>query len=443
MDTMIDRCEYAVSKGEQQGADEVEAFWIQKVSTAVEAALGEISTAMTTRNEGMRIRVVTNNALGSAFTYRLDKDTIRKTVNRALAASRVSKRDEYWESFPGHQNYSTMNLWDPAMEEIHPEDLIAPVLEILQAASESITVRYAAHEIILHQRACVNSNGIEHEEKGTRENLALRAVGKLGDGVTPSFYDASFSRKYNPAPAPLVEDLIHEITLFKQPDTAVSGPSDVLFSPFALLRLFYYTLFRAVSGEYVARGKSLLAGKEETEVASSLFTLHDNGIVPQGIASAEMDDEGISCKDTPIVEKGILKGAIWDHYWATRMGETSTGNAHYSDQTGTMSIQQTNMVVYPGKCSTEELYGIERGYYVRDVQGAHGSNPESGNFSVVCTPAFRIRKGELSGGVTGMMISDNVFSLLQNIDAVGRESEVREVAILPPVRFANVNVVAK
>ncbi|KYK33308.1 MAG: hypothetical protein AYK18_04770 [Theionarchaea archaeon DG-70] len=443
MDTMMDRCEYAVSVGEQQGADEVEAFWTQKVSTAVKAALGEISTAMTTRNEGMRIRVVTNNALGSAFTYRLDKGSIQKTVSKALAASRVSKKDEYWESFPGHQNYSTIDVWDSTMEEVRPEDLTAPVIEILQAVPDPIIVHYAAHEIILHQQACVNSNGVEHEEKGTRENIALRAVGKLGDGVTPSFYKASFSRKYDPAPAPLVEDLIHKITLFKQPDAAVSGPSHVLFSPFALFKLFYYTLFKAVSGENVARGKSLLAGKEETKVASSIFTLHDNGIVPQGIASAEMDDEGVPCEDTPLVEKGILKGVIWDHYWATRMGETSTGNAHYSDQTGTMSIQQTNMVVHPGKYSTEELYSIDRGYYVLDVQGAHGSNPDSGNFSVMCAPALRIRKGELSGGVTGMMLSDNIFSLLQNIDAVGRESEVREVAILPPVRVTNINVVAK
>lgn len=440
---MIDSCHYAVSVGEKTGADEVEAVWTKKVSTAVKAEMGEISTTLLTESEGIRVRVVKNEALGSAFTYRMDKDSIQEAVDRALAAASATGKDEQWDSLPSQGKYPRVDVWDSKMEDVEPADLAAPVLEILQALPEDIAVRMAAHEAILQQRACVNSNGVEHHDRGTQENFALYSVGTLREGVTPSFYEASFSRVYNPDPTALVDQITHKIDLFKNRETATSGRFQVVLSPLVLLQLFYYTLFKALSGDNAIREKSLLAGRRGENVASSTFTLHDNGIIREGVSSMEMDDEGVPCQDTPLIEKGILQGFIWNDYWAKRTGVTSTGNAHYNDRMGEMSILQSNMVVTPGRVTTEQLFDIKDGYYVVGLQGAHGSNPESGDFSVVCIPAYRIRNGAIAGGVTGVMLSDNVFSLLQKIDAVGRSTEVREFAILPHIRFRDVNVAAK
>lgn len=440
---MIDLCSYAVTIGERNGADEIEAFWTKKVSTTIKAEMGEISKSLLTGSEGIRIRVVKNKVLGSAFTYRMDKDSVRKAVEKALAASSASLKDENWDSLPSRQKYPQVDAWDATIEEVSPEDLAAPVLDMVQTIPEDILVRLAAHEVILRQSACVNSSGVEHEDRGTQENLVLYAVGTLKEGVTPSFYEASFLREYNPDPHYLVEEITEKISLFKNRETASSGQFQVVFSPVALLKLFYYTVSKALSGDNVARGKSLLAGKKEEKVASSLLTLHDNGIIPEGIASREMDDEGSPCQDTPLIEKGILHGFIWNDYWAKCTEYASTGNAHYNDRMGEMSIRQSNMVVTPGKYKREQIFDIKDGYYISGLQGAHGSNPESGDFSIVCIPAFRIRKGTISGGVTGMMLSDNIFSLLHKIDAVGQEVEVREFAVLPCIRFTDVNVVAK
>ena len=72
----MDVCRYAVSAGETCGADEVEAVWTRNITTTVEAECGEISTASKMWNEGLRIRVVQNAALGSVVTYRMDRDAI-------------------------------------------------------------------------------------------------------------------------------------------------------------------------------------------------------------------------------------------------------------------------------------------------------------------------------------------------------------------------------
>ncbi|MBU7047273.1 MAG: hypothetical protein HXS54_12640 [Theionarchaea archaeon] len=218
---MIDLCDYAVKIGEKN-ADEVEAFWTKKVTSTVKAEMGEISTTLSTGYEGIRIRVVKNKALGSAFSYRLDKDSVNQAIDRALAASRAAGRDNNWDSLPFRGKYPHV-VYDPRMEYIGPEDLAIPVLEILRSLPENISVRTLTHETILQERACVNSNGIEHEDRNSQENLALYAVGTLKEGVTPSFQEGSFSRMYNPKPSLLVEEITRKIELFRIREYASPG----------------------------------------------------------------------------------------------------------------------------------------------------------------------------------------------------------------------------
>ncbi len=441
---MIDLCEYAVMVGEKAGADEIEALWVKNVSTIVEAELSELSKVTLTAEENMRIRVIKDRALASILTYRLDKGSVKTAVEKTVAAAGASKKDEHWDSLPFPGNYPQVHVWDSGMENLSSEDMIKPVMEMLEMMPEDVLVPGAGNQVILLKRACVNSNGITHEDRGTIGLSGLALVGILEDSVTPAFEEITFMRKYNPDPQKTAESLIKKINLFrKKKETASPGESQVIFSPEALEALFRYTLFKAVSGENVARGKSLLAGKEGEKVASSKLTLHDNGITPQGVYSREMDDEGVPHQDTVLIEEGVLQGFIWNDYWAKRTGCSSTGNAFYDDQIDEMALRQTTMVIAPGKYGEEELLNVKDGYYVLGLQGAHGSNPESGDFSVVCTPACRIRNGEITGGVTGMMVSGNVYSLLHKVDAVGCDMKANEISILPSIRFNNVNVAAQ
>lgn len=440
---MIDLCQYAVGVGERIGADEVEAVWVKHVTTGFEAASSEISKASMKKKEIMRIRVVKNKALGSAYTYFLDNPGVKTAVNQALRAAHASRKDEHWDSFPSRGGYSLLDVWDSAMETIRPEDMLEPVIEMLQSVPDDISVCLAENHIMLCERACANSCGIEHAERGALGKVGMMVVGILGDEVTPEFQQFSYMREYSPAPREIAQSLVDRVALFKKSEPAFSGRTHIILSPSALEGLFNYTLFMALSGENVARGKSLLAEKEGETVASSAFTLHDNGIIPEGPASREMDDEGVPCQDTPLIEEGVLQGFIWNDYWAKRVGVTSTGNAYYSDYFNEMTIHHTMMVAAQGDYKVEELFDVKDGYYFQGFQGIYSSNPESGDFSLVCAPAYRIRNGEISGGVVGVMLSDNVFSLIQKIDAVGCEVEVCENTLLPPVRFSDVNVVAK
>jgi PmbA protein len=80
---------------------------------------------------------------------------------------------------------------------------------------------------------------------------------------------------------------------------------------------------------------------------------------------------------------------------------------------------------------------------VRDVQGAHSSNPESGDFSIVGNPAVLIEDGEMKGAVHGLMVSGNVFGLLKQVVEVAKKPLVLQGLIGPEIVCEDMKVIAR
>ena len=77
------------------------------------------------------------------------------------------------------------------------------------------------------------------------------------------------------------------------------------------------------------------------------------------------------------------------------------------------------------------------------LQGAHSSNPVSGEFSVVATPAWRIRKGKIENATRGVMLAGNIFELLKNVSVVGNNERKMGQLVAPWVLVENVRVIGK
>lgn len=219
---------------------------------------------------------------------------------------------------------------------------------------------------------------------------------------------------------------------------------DVILTPYALEELFTYTLFLALSAENVHRGKSPYVGKIDQKVASEKLTIIDDGTLPQGLITRKMDDEGVPMQRKILIEKGILKGFLYDNYYAKIEGKESTGNAFRRGGASDLpSIQPTNFIVCEGDYSNQEIIQETKfGLFVDGFQGAHSSNPETGEFSVVATPAWIVKNGELTA-VRGVMLAGNVYELLKKIVAIGKEKKQVGRFISAYIKFENVRVITK
>ncbi len=104
----------------------------------------------------------------------------------------------------------------------------------------------------------------------------------------------------------------------------------------------------------------------------------------------------------------------------------------------------TNVVVEPGDAGLDELVEGEV-LVVYEVQGAHSSNPETGEYSVLANPAVLFRGGEPVGWAPGVMVAGNMYEdLARRLSLVSRFTEHPAPGFyLPWVRLEQVMVAPK
>jgi PmbA protein len=206
-------------------------------------------------------------------------------------------------------------------------------------------------------------------------------------------------------------------------------------------------VINAVKADFVQRERSAFKDKIGEQVASELVTVHDDGLLDGGLLTSKFDGEGVPCQKTAVIEKGVLKNYLYDNYSANRAGVKSTGNATRSGRAGYSStpvLEASNFAFKKGNQSAEELVAeVKEGLIVYGVQGAHSSNPESGEFSVVATPVWKIENGNVAYAVRDVMLAGVFFDVLKNVSGLGNNVRQLGQLVAPWIRVEDVRAVGR
>jgi PmbA protein len=449
-DTMLSLAEQAVKAALQKGAAEAEAFAYDGKATNVGIERGQITKTDRIIDRGIGIRVQVNKAIGFAYTNIIDcQTTVEAAVVKALAAARASKSDEDWKAFPEKKPYASApeKTFDKKILDLRSEDLVnlaSRMLDSATAMDKRVFPIEGGAGAGYVSNAIANSNGIEAFDAGTMVECSLATLAKEGNIVTPVCFEFSADRTLNVDPEWVGKEAAR-LTLSSLKTKWVETKNyKLIFTQFALQDLLYYTLINAIKADSVERDQSPFKGKLGTKVGSEVVTIHDDGLLAGGLRTGIFDAEGVPHQKTPIIEQGILKNFLYDSYTANKQGRQSTGNASRAGYLSTPSIEATNFHVLPGKKSSEELLSeVDDGLMVSYLQGAHSSNPVSGEFSVVATPAWKIRKGKIEHATRGVMLAGNIFDLLKNVSVVANNERKMGQLVSPWLLVENVRVIGK
>jgi TldD protein len=106
------------------------------------------------------------------------------------------------------------------------------------------------------------------------------------------------------------------------------------------------------------------------------------------------------------------------------MGEKTTGNARAIDYRHPPIVRMTNTLIEPGKVTFEEMIGdIKEGVYVKNWYGGMTSMEM---FTFSAGEAYMIRNGKVAELLRPVVLTGNVFTTLENIDAIGDDLEMNE-----------------
>jgi PmbA protein len=416
----------AVEAALAAGASEADAWCEDAVNRTVRVYEGAVESVLEAGSRGAGVRVFADGRNGYAYGSDLSEQGLRDLARAATGAAGVTDPDEY-AGIP--REAGAAEVGPLASEEIDRwtmERRVELALAVERAARERDPLVSNVEDTVYSDSAgrvaLANSAGFRDSfEQSQCYAYAYAFAGEGDDRMTGMGVGVARSPdKLDP------EAIGHEAA-----DRAVSlhgarQPSSrrcpVVLDPYVAAS-FVSVIGRTLSADAVQRGRSLFAGKEGERVADPRLRLVDDGLEPDGLATAPFDGEGVPQQRTPLIEEGTLQGFLYDSYTGRRGEHPSTGNGTRGSYRTPPSVGPTNLIVEPGDTREDELLAAAgSGLYVMSVSGLHsGVNPISGTFSVGATGRL-IERGKLADPVREVTIASDIVSMLHAVEAVGSEA---------------------
>lgn len=204
----------------------------------------------------------------------------------------------------------------------------------------------------------------------------------------------------------------------KSPELGKEGRYDILFTPLCFGTLFSSALF-SLSAFFVDSGISFFWGKMGKQVASEQFSVTNDGTLKEGIFSGKFDEEGVPTKKTSLIEKGVLQNFLHNTSTAKKFDTETTANAGLD-----VPLPQ-NLIIGGGDETLDGLVSnVDHGLIVTNTWYTRFQNYMAGDFSTIPRDAIlKIEKGEVTGSVKNIRISDNMLQVLENISGLGDYTE--------------------
>lgn len=405
---------------------QVEAFLLESENWSDEWSEGMSENRVLAKAQGLGLRVIQDGRLGFGYTNRLDQAAVEELIGQASAAARNTAPDPLLEIPAPGAKESAVNLalvdpvLDGPMNESRSAFLSTVQDEVLARDKRFTKVLRASYREGKMRSAIVNSRGVAVAQEGTHASFSIACVA-LQDGETQIGYSFQAKRHYHDLDPKWVinQGVDHTLSLLGGRQVP-SGRYDLLLDPFVAAEML--ELFASVvQADQVLKGKSFLGKKLGEKIGATCLNLVDDGRLPKGLGSSAFDAEGLPTQKTIVMERGVLKGFLFDSYNARKAGKVSTGNAGRGSYKTVPGPETTNFYFEPGKASPQEMISrITSGIYVHGVMGLHTVDTISGDYSLGLM-GERIENGKRTHGVRRVTMAGNMLDLLKNVEAVGSD----------------------
>ncbi len=410
------------------GGEQVEAFVARGVETEVRAYQGQVEHFSSAASAGVGGRVVKDGRQGFAYAGSLEDDVIAGVLAEARDNAAFATPDEHVAlGVPDGVAAAAVEVWDESLGSWPTDAKVEMALEVERAAraadSRVRQVSSADYEDASVEAAIATSTGIAASSRRTVCHVSVSVIAGEGDD---SHSGVGFSVGRGPHaldPDRAVADALERATRLIGGTKARSGQVTVVFDPRVTSTLLG-VLASSLSGEAVTKGRSLFAGRVGEEVAAPEVTLVDDPTDSRAYGAARYDAEGLASRSNALIERGSLRGFVFDTISAHRAGTVSTASAVRGGYASTPVASCRALALAPGTLDAAGvLKSVGDGIYVQSITGVHsGVNPVSGDFSVGAE-GLVIRGGELAEPVREVTVASTIQRMLMGIVAIGSDVE--------------------
>jgi len=423
----------AVDRARKSGADVAEAFVSDAESVQISVSKRQVEQVNAVREAGIGLRLLKDQKMVSGSTNELSGQAMRSLVDDLMRKVPFHTPDEF-HLITGKESAALEHAWstyadaityDPRISEVPVQEKIQLAIR-LEAAGLGFSPKVSGSMMVVYQDNTsfvylANSNGVAgwFPSAGCGGGAEMAAA-EGADHQSGSHFKAE-AQYADFDPQEVGRTAAEKAVRMLGAKPIASCEIPMVIAPEVGTEVFSF-LAGMLSADEVQKGRSLFAGKLESQVAAASFTLLDDGRRKGGLATAPVDGEGVPQQTTPLIINGVLKGYLYDNYTANKGKARSTGNRRRGSYSGSGAIGPTNLYLQPGTAKPQEIFaGIKRGFYLTQAIGIFaGINTASGDFSIPAA-GFMIEQGKITVPVRGISIGGNLFALLKSVDKIGSD----------------------
>jgi PmbA protein len=334
-----------------------------------------------------------------------------------------------------------LGLYDAAIEGMETEWKIAQAKraeEVAFATDERIqNSEGASFDSYVGSRAFVNSRGFSGSYRTSSCGLSVSPVAKQNGSMERDYwYTSARAASKLESPEEVGRRAAERAVRRLNPRKIPTQKAAIVFEP-RTARALLGDLFDAVNGGAIYRHASFLAGKLGEKIASESLSVIDDPTLPGLFGSSPFDDEGVMCRRTVVIEKGVLKSYLLNTYTARKLGLKTTGNASRGI-TGNAGVGPGNFFIEAGERSPESmLKGLRTGLYVTELIGGD-TNTVTGDYSSGAAGLW-IENGQLAYPVSEITIAGNMKQMFLDIE-IGSDLEFRGSIASPTLLIGEMTI---
>ncbi len=407
-------------------ADYADLYFQHSVAESWFLEEGIVKSGTYSISHGVGARAVKAEQTGFAYSDDLNIDAIQKAVNfaKGIYKRHTTQKIQTFQSIPYVAKHNRLSPLDslnseqkvdllkeidsiarnePKVKQVNAS-LSGAYTEVLIASTDGVYQKDYRPMVRINVSVIVEHNGrVESASSGGGGRYDYRY-----------FIDHNFIEVYT-------QEAVRQALVALEAHDAPAGNMPVILGHGWPGVLLHEAIGHGLEGDFNRKGTSVFTNKIGKQVASEKCTIVDNGTLANHRGSLTIDDEGIQTQNTTLIERGILKGYMFDKMNAKLMGTESTGNGRRESYAHIPMPRMTNTYMLNGKDTLDEMIAsVDDGIYAVNFDGGQ-VDITSGKFVFSANEAYLIKNGKITVPVKGITLIGSGDEALKKISMVAND----------------------
>jgi len=379
------------------------------------------------------VRVISGERTGYAYSDDLSPEKIRKAARvAACIASGPSKLVKTGlEQVRGRDLYPLVTAPNEATLAERVE-LVKRADRAARAADRRVFQVQASYADSLCQVLIATSDGVLSTDRQPLARLGVSVLAREGSGVPQRGYSGGGGRvgleffEAQHSPEHFASEAVRQAIVQLDAVSAPAGEMTVVLGPGWPGVLLHEAVGHGLEADFNRKKVSAFSDRIGQRVASPLCTVVDDGTIRNRRGSLNVDDEGAPTQENVLIEKGVLRGYLYDKLSSRLLGSRTTGSGRRESYQHIPMPRMTNTFMLAGDSDPAEIIrSTPRGLYCANFGGGQ-VDITSGNFVFSASESYLIEDGHITRPVRGATLIGNGPEALKYVSMVGNDLKLDE-----------------